>query len=86
LNASSERMHFCRLSIPPVVWFVIDLTSRRVHVAGLVRYPHDAWICSRSTRISSRRTSMTSSWRELIQPAIHSTKNRMACVRIAVPW
>ena len=26
------------------VWFVIDLESRRVHVAGLVRYPHDAWI------------------------------------------
>jgi transposase InsO family protein len=26
------------------VWFVIDLESRRVHIAGLVRYPHDAWI------------------------------------------
>jgi transposase InsO family protein len=27
-----------------VVWFVIDLESRRVHIAGLVRHPHDAWI------------------------------------------
>ena len=27
-----------------VVWFVIDLESRRVHIAGLVRQPHDAWI------------------------------------------
>jgi transposase InsO family protein len=27
-----------------VVWFVIDLESRRVHIAGLVRCPHDAWI------------------------------------------
>ena len=26
------------------VWFVIDLESRRVHIAGVVRYPHDAWI------------------------------------------
>lgn len=24
-----------------VVWFVIDLDSRRVHIAGLARYPHD---------------------------------------------
>ena len=27
-----------------VVWFMIDLESRRVHIAGLVRWPHDAWI------------------------------------------
>jgi putative transposase len=27
-----------------VVWFVIDLDSRRVHIAGLARYTHDAWI------------------------------------------
>src|SRR4029077_12783645 len=27
-----------------VVLFVIDLESRRVHIAGLVRHPHDAWI------------------------------------------
>jgi hypothetical protein len=27
-----------------VVWFVIDLESRRVHIAGLIRHPHDAWI------------------------------------------
>src|SRR5678816_3231691 len=27
-----------------VVLFVIDLASRRVHIAGLVRHPHDAWI------------------------------------------
>ncbi|HEU4735372.1 MAG TPA: integrase core domain-containing protein [Kofleriaceae bacterium] len=27
-----------------VVWFVIDLESRRVHIAGLTRDPHDAWI------------------------------------------
>jgi transposase InsO family protein len=27
-----------------VVWFVIDLESRRVHIAGLARHPHDAWI------------------------------------------
>jgi hypothetical protein len=27
-----------------VVWFVIDLESRRVHIAGLVQCPHDAWI------------------------------------------
>jgi transposase InsO family protein len=27
-----------------MVWFVIDLESRRVHIAGLVRAPHDAWI------------------------------------------
>jgi hypothetical protein len=27
-----------------VVWFVIDLASRRVHIAGLVRQPHEAWI------------------------------------------
>ena len=26
-----------------VVWFVIDLESRRVHIAGLIRHPHDAW-------------------------------------------
>src|ERR1041384_3723136 len=26
------------------VWFVIELESRRVHIAGVVRYPHDAWI------------------------------------------
>jgi hypothetical protein len=26
-----------------VVWFVIDLESRRVHSAGLIRHPHDAW-------------------------------------------
>ena len=27
-----------------LVWFVIDLESRRVHIAGLSRHPHDAWI------------------------------------------
>lgn len=27
-----------------VVWFVIDLESRRVHIAGLARHPHDTWI------------------------------------------
>ena len=27
-----------------VVWFVIDLESRRVHIAGLIRHPHDAWM------------------------------------------
>jgi putative transposase len=27
-----------------VVLFVMDLESRRVHIAGLVRHPHDAWI------------------------------------------
>jgi transposase InsO family protein len=27
-----------------VVWFVIDLESRRVHIAGLSRNPHDGWI------------------------------------------
>ena len=27
-----------------VVWFMIDLESRRAHIAGLVRCPHDAWI------------------------------------------
>jgi transposase InsO family protein len=27
-----------------VVWFVIDLESRHVHIAGLTRHPHDAWI------------------------------------------
>lgn len=27
-----------------MVWFVIDLDSRRVHIAGLSRDPHDAWI------------------------------------------
>jgi putative transposase len=27
-----------------VVWFIIDLESRRVHIAGVVRQPHDAWI------------------------------------------
>jgi transposase InsO family protein len=27
-----------------VVWFVIDLESRRVHIAALIRHPHDAWI------------------------------------------
>ena len=27
-----------------VVWFVIDFESRRVHIAGLTRHPHDAWI------------------------------------------
>jgi transposase InsO family protein len=26
-----------------VVWFVIDLESRRVHIAGLIRHAHDAW-------------------------------------------
>lgn len=29
---------------------------------------------------------MTSSWRELIQPAVHAIKNRMASVPIAAPW
>ena len=27
-----------------VVWFVIDLESRRVHIAGLSSHPHNAWI------------------------------------------
>jgi hypothetical protein len=27
-----------------VVLFVIDLESRRVHIAGVVRQPHGAWI------------------------------------------
>jgi hypothetical protein len=27
-----------------MVWFVIDLESRRVHIAGLIRHPHNAWI------------------------------------------
>jgi len=27
-----------------VVWFIIDLESRCVHIAGLIRHPHDAWI------------------------------------------
>jgi transposase InsO family protein len=27
-----------------MVWFVIDLESRRVQIAGLIRHPHDAWI------------------------------------------
>jgi hypothetical protein len=27
-----------------VVWFVIDLESRRVHIAGVSSDPHDAWI------------------------------------------
>jgi hypothetical protein len=27
-----------------VVWFVIDLESRRVRIAGLIRHPHDASI------------------------------------------
>jgi hypothetical protein len=27
-----------------VVWFVIDLESRHVHIAGLTRRPRDAWI------------------------------------------
>jgi len=33
--------------VPPAYidfWFVIDLESRRVHIAGMVRHPHDAWI------------------------------------------
>ena len=27
-----------------VVWLVIDLESRRVHIAALIRHPHGAWI------------------------------------------
>ena len=27
-----------------MVWFVIDLESHRVQIAGMIRYPHDAWI------------------------------------------
>jgi hypothetical protein len=42
----------------------------------------DSW----STRFSSRRKSTTSSWRELTQPAIQTTRNRTASVPIAPPW
>jgi hypothetical protein len=39
---------FCpdrHLAPDDVVWFVIDLESRRVHdITGLIRHPHDAWI------------------------------------------
>ena len=42
-----------------VVWFVIDLESRRVHIAGLVRYPHDAWISKIQTSVG-RPASLTS--------------------------
>jgi hypothetical protein len=42
--------------------------------------------CSRRTRFSSRRKSMTSSRRELIQPAIQRTRNRAASVPIAATW
>jgi hypothetical protein len=44
-----------------VVWFVIDLESRRVHIAGLVRYPHDAWIQT-IVRVSSRSFTLSFGW------------------------
>jgi hypothetical protein len=37
-----------------VVWFVIDLESRRVHIAGLVRQPHDAWIQQIARNLTDR--------------------------------
>jgi transposase InsO family protein len=37
-----------------VVWFVIDLESRRVHIAGLVRHPHDAWIQQIARNLTDR--------------------------------
>jgi putative transposase len=37
-----------------VVWFVIDLKSRRVHIAGLVRHPHDAWIQQIARNLTDR--------------------------------
>jgi transposase InsO family protein len=37
-----------------VVLFVIDLESRRVHIAGLVRHPHDAWIQQIARNLTDR--------------------------------
>jgi transposase InsO family protein len=37
-----------------VVWFVIDLESRRVHIAGLIRHPHDAWIQQVARNLTDR--------------------------------
>jgi transposase InsO family protein len=37
-----------------VVWFVIDLESRRVHIAGRVRQPHDAWIQQIARNLTDR--------------------------------
>jgi transposase InsO family protein len=37
-----------------VVWFVIDLESRRVHIAGLARHPHDAWIQQIARNLTDR--------------------------------
>jgi putative transposase len=37
-----------------IVWFVIDLESRRVHIAGLVRQPHDAWIQQIARNLTDR--------------------------------
>jgi hypothetical protein len=37
-----------------VVWFFIDLESRRVHIAGLVRHPHDAWIQQIARNLTDR--------------------------------
>ena len=37
-----------------IVWFVIDLESRRVHIAGLVRHPHGAWIQQIARNLTDR--------------------------------
>jgi hypothetical protein len=37
-----------------VIWFVIDLKSRRVHIAGLIRHPHDAWIQQVARNLTDR--------------------------------
>jgi hypothetical protein len=37
------------------VWFVIDLESRRVRIAGLARRPHHAWIQQLARNLTDRR-------------------------------
>jgi hypothetical protein len=37
-----------------VVWFVIDLESRRVHIAGVSSDPHDAWIQQVARNLTDR--------------------------------
>jgi putative transposase len=37
-----------------IVWFAIGLESHRVHIAGLVRHPHGAWIQQIARNLTNR--------------------------------
>jgi putative transposase len=50
-----EVLTLCGL-VRYAVWFVIDLESRRVHIAGLARHPNDAWVQQIARNLTDRST------------------------------